>query len=506
MFLRRMILTPSGLAFCGLSLLYIFSAKGHIEIIDTEYSLRTARAIVNEGSLLIEPVDPALVESAPVVVNGKIYSKYGIGLPLIFIPFVLVAKAMAGITGMPVNEMEGFLISFYNIPFAIGGLYFFYKLSKLLGAEEKHALLGMIILGIGTMYWKYGNYDYSESAQMFFLLGGILFLFRGTNRDLLVSSLLLSCLILIKVVYVVLLPFIFLYLFHKGGGLRKNCLASLLRLGSALLLTGFALAISNYLRFGNPLETGYGKYAMGGWGWKYFRRDIVDIVFSLDRGCYAFNPILFAALPGWFFLGKKQRPVFFLILSISITFFLLMAFRHTWQGGWAWGARTIVPAIPLLWLPFVCAPPSNGWQRATVGILAVLSCYLQTASVCQKTQEYFVIYEQVQSRHPEVQGTMPSQLVGNIILFNHKLLGGSNDGNYLLSLWGADSVAQVSTVEYETFRGFNLWYSHLARRFSQPILHAGAVIFIGSLLGLMVLAIALMRQGNFSRSVKDDRD
>ena len=47
--------------------IFIFTAKGHLEIIDTEYSVRTALAVIEEGSMLIEAVDPAVLENAPKV-------------------------------------------------------------------------------------------------------------------------------------------------------------------------------------------------------------------------------------------------------------------------------------------------------------------------------------------------------------------------------------------------------------------------------------------------------
>lgn len=488
--------SPSALVFIGLTLLYLFSAKGHVEIIDTEYSIRTARAIVEEGSLLIEPVDPDLTKTAPVVVDGKIYSKFGIGLALIFLPFVLAAKTLSFLTGLQSEMLEGFLISFYNIPFALGGLYFFHRLARLLGAGEKHALLATILLGIGTIHWKYAVTDFSESTQIFFLLGSLFFFLRNKGHDLFLASAMLSGLILIKVAYVAFLPVFGLYLLHREKWKIETATKEMVRFSSTLIVLGLSLAIFNYLRFDSPWETGYGKSAVAGWGWDYFKRDIRGIIFSLDRGCYAFNPILFAALPGWFFLAKKHPSLCLLLFSITALFFVMMAFRHTWQGGWAWGARTIVPSVPLLWLPFVFTTPIKNWQRSAVGVLAILSCYLQTVSVCQKTQEYFVIRGMVESAHSEVQGQMPPQLTGNVLLFNFKLMGGGSEGNYPLAIFGSNSSEIVSTADKETFRGFNLWYSHSARRFSLPILHLGMIIFIGALALLLFLAASYLRPDN----------
>ena len=62
-------------------IIYFFSAKGHVEIIDTEYSIRTALSVIEEQSLLIDPPDQnALINFPDNNHAHKIYSKYGIGL------------------------------------------------------------------------------------------------------------------------------------------------------------------------------------------------------------------------------------------------------------------------------------------------------------------------------------------------------------------------------------------------------------------------------------------
>ena len=119
-----------------LTFVYLITAKGHIEIVDTEYSIRTALSIIENGSFLIEPPDslnePAVrylrsLSDTPITpeTQGKIYSAYGIGLSVIFIPFVLASKTLSYFTGIDLRLILNFTLSFYNIPFAILGLYFF---------------------------------------------------------------------------------------------------------------------------------------------------------------------------------------------------------------------------------------------------------------------------------------------------------------------------------------------------------------------------------------------
>lgn len=84
--------------FVWIALLYLLTAKGHLEVIDTEYSVRTAESIIYHGSMRIEPVDEKVIGvSVNPSSDGRIYSQYGIGLAVLFIPFVTAGRILASI-------------------------------------------------------------------------------------------------------------------------------------------------------------------------------------------------------------------------------------------------------------------------------------------------------------------------------------------------------------------------------------------------------------------------
>ena len=97
-----------------------------MEIVDTEYSVRTAKAIIENGTMLIEPIFKDQRNNIPLVPGtDKIYSQYGIGILAIFIPVILMAKLFSLASGLDETLLSHFILSFYNIPFAILGLWNF---------------------------------------------------------------------------------------------------------------------------------------------------------------------------------------------------------------------------------------------------------------------------------------------------------------------------------------------------------------------------------------------
>ena len=200
-------------------LLMLFSAKGHLEIIDTEYSVRTAIALVEDGSMLIDVVDDEALEVTPKIHGtDKIYSQYGLGLVAIFLPIVIVGKLISTALAIDQRIVIDFLVSFYNVPFAILGLYFFRSILVRLGTSQAKATSCMLLLFCCTGFWKYSVTDFSEITQVAFLLGAINSLLLKKSSKWKHVSFWLALLVMIKLVYILLLPIFFIYAIWSETG------------------------------------------------------------------------------------------------------------------------------------------------------------------------------------------------------------------------------------------------------------------------------------------------
>ena len=453
---------------------YMLTAKGHVEIIDTDYSLSTARAILEDGSLLIEPPDPAVGAHASVLIDGKMYSKYGIGLVLIFLPIVAFAKGMSLLPGLQEAQVTGFLVSFYNLPFAVGALYFFYRICRQLGAKKRAACLTTLVMGVGTSFWKYTVTDFSEVTQLCLMLGAVFYVFRSENNDMVKASVFFSGLFLLKLANIVIWGPLALYLFLRHGfcmhGAKKVAVFA-----SVVFFTGLFLLLYNYLRFGSPLSTGYG-YAGPIFTMEYFKRDIIGFFTSPQRGIFHYNPILLAALFIWpAFLRKFTKEGICFIL-ITLVWSTMMASWASYQGGWAWGNRLLLPLIPIILLPLAFINLEKKWKAGVLFAVFLVSFCVQLVSVFQHTHEYFVILSEMDA-DPEVaphKRGMPPQFLGNAILLHQKLSGRSGEYSYQAFL-GENTHKDlankiISTHQYDSYQGLHAWPFHLATFLGQPIL------------------------------------
>ena len=94
-------------------LVCMFSAKGYIEVSDTAFSLQTAQAIVTHGQLDIPYVEGATLRGP----DGRSYSKYGLGLPLYYVPWVAASDALSSFAaGTRIDGVFCFPLRTFRLP------------------------------------------------------------------------------------------------------------------------------------------------------------------------------------------------------------------------------------------------------------------------------------------------------------------------------------------------------------------------------------------------------
>jgi hypothetical protein len=461
--------------------IYVFCAKGYIQVSDTFFSLQTAEAVVERGQLNIPYAEGGTLTWR----DGRSYSKYGIGLPLYYIPIVAVSRPLSRITGLPKPEMTWFLISFANIPFAILTLIFFARLLRLLGIPEIHAGLLVVALGLGTLAWPYAVSDLSEAMQMSLLMLAVYGVIRRSKPALLAGGFAFAWLILVKLIYVVFLPVFAIYLSTRPGELRDR-LKTLASFTFPFLVGCCFLAWLNVVRFGSPLESGYGSES-GRFYPSQLWHTIPKLLVSFDKGMFVFCPILILGVLGWKDFFQRRRAEAMLCLALIVVSLIWAASWWSWYGGWSWGPRLLVPTIPLWLLPgaFLLERVQSRRRLAIFAAVTLVSIILQVPGVLVKDQEIHQIKEAMLT--PAEQIAAPSDYVAAYILLKHKLV--LHNELYRISEFGSPGNGALDLTRYRTFRGLNVWTELSARQFNKP------AIRLLPILGLLVVIFLAVQIG-----------
>jgi hypothetical protein len=441
-------------------LVYLFSAKGYIVASDTLFSLGTAQTLIDHGRLDI----PYVADYTLMSHDGKSYSKYGFGLPMYYIPLVAVSEALSRLTHLPPADLAGFLISFANIPFAILTLVLFAKLLRLFKVNEVYVWLLPLALGLGTLIWQYSGIDPSEEMQMGLLLLAIYGVARRTPKAIVFGGIGFAWLFLVKLVYVVFFPMLLLYLITRPEPWRHRIRNTAL-FTFPLFLAGCFDAFLNRIRFGNPLESGYGSEASR-FIFSQLPLTVPKLLLSLDKGLFIFCPILILGLFGWKRFASRYRPEAILFGSLILVNLFLSAAWWSWMGGWSSGPRLLVPLIPLWLLPvafWLDRRQSKVLFRVFVALLFI-SIIAQIPGILVRDSEILEIKENMLTA--QEQREAPSDYAMGWILLRHKLV--EHNEVYRLSEFNLPGNREVNLTGKRTFTGLNIWTEEVARLENRP--------------------------------------
>jgi hypothetical protein len=326
--------------------------SGHLESIDGLLLYRQAEALAYGHSLHF---------STPLWWGGVITtSKYGIGLSLLYVPGLLVWSWLQPYTPVQAGHSYDFALLYADplytaaaapVHIAVAALsaYFVARLLDLLGYGRKIALWGMALFGLASPAIVYARGDWAQP------LAGLCWVVaidaaiscrrHTTRRDLLLCSLALSYAVLTRPVEGSLLFPAVLLLFDPDN--TGSILTLWRSYGFVTLCFSAAIVITllvNWGRYGSPFDTGYSGE---GWTtplWAGLEGSLLSPGWGLP---WQFPAVLLVPV-GFSRLWRSGKQRIALALGALIVAQLVnTATWHDWAGGWNWGLRLFVPALPL---------------------------------------------------------------------------------------------------------------------------------------------------------------
>jgi hypothetical protein len=139
----------------------------------------------------------------------------------------------------------------------------------------------------------------------------------------------------------------------------------------ALAAAPFLLAWGwyNHLRYGAPWRLGY--YEDEGFIYP-FTRGLYGLLLSPGRGLLWYAPLVLLAVFG-FRAAWRRYPVVAAVAAVILLVRPLFYASWAWDGGWTWGPRFLVPAMPALLIGVVeVVRRFRGWPRFPQVIVAIV--------------------------------------------------------------------------------------------------------------------------------------
>jgi hypothetical protein len=380
---------PAYILFFFISL-YILTAQGSIQTSDGRIMYLLTQSMVERQKVSF--FENYLISSKVSVTKGskEQYSKYGLGLSLMAVPFYLVGKALSALLNIPADFATMFCVSLINptITAVTCMMLYLFALRRLKFSHQVATVLALAY-GLTTMAWAQSEDFMSDPATGFLLLCASYFITDTSKsiRSIILAGLLLGMAVFVRLTSVIAIP---LYLVYLGLEWKesaskniKGLVLSLVRFVAPIAMFIFVIFIYNYVRFHNIFESGYDND---------FRPDIFTglygLLFSPGKSVFLYNPIVLIGLLGFRRLFKNHFNTAILFCLIALTQLCFYSAWGSWHGGNSWGPRFLLVVLPYLILPAGYVMEGFPKARWAAVSLAVLGFVIQVPSVLVNIARY----------------------------------------------------------------------------------------------------------------------
>jgi hypothetical protein len=315
----------------GTGLIYLAFLPPGIYSVDGNSILAVAESIVTRHSLTV-PVGLGIPGR-----NGQIYSSWYPLQSLLAVPFVMTASLASRVLHLPLHFVAAALVGVLPAVFTAATVALVGLISLQLESTPQAARRASLCFAAGTIAMVYARTFYADPLLSLLVAAGIYLVFVRSSRTILLASLVALLAVLAKPTGIFLAPALSTYLLLKKTPAR---LALTPVLGGGLGLVLYFLY--NYFRFANPFTFGQ--------PWIFslsaLPEGIAGLLFSPGRGIIWYCPAVLLAIPA-FRKAWKTKPIeALLIAAVFLVFLGLHSLYENWHGGWSWGPRYLLPALP----------------------------------------------------------------------------------------------------------------------------------------------------------------
>jgi len=332
---------------------YLLTMRGTHTSVDDIPRYNLTDALLSKGTIQIPPS----IMAAATTVDGRVYSKYGIGMSLVMAPLWFAGQGLARIAPEALQgameQPRVFAMSTTNQWLGALACSLLFLIVLRIGFRERTALLIALTTGFGSMLWLNSQTSF-ENVLVVVLIETVVLALIGTGTLMRLATAGAGA----------AMGFVFLtrwadgWIFAPGAiallagrlrrdaGERRHTVAIILAF-TVPLLVGIGLAmVYNYIRFYDLFELGYDD---DNTSWRFLPVGLFGFLFSPTKSVFVFTPLLILAVAGfgrlWRRLGGRFRAagLFWMIGAPLVAY----SGFETWDGGWCFGPRYLLPSVVL---------------------------------------------------------------------------------------------------------------------------------------------------------------
>ncbi len=343
---------------------------------DSLYALAKATVPTKEFVMGLQPLP-----------NGKVISKYPLGVALGQLPWFLGAHLYAQLHGDPANGFSAPYQQSIMIAGLVYGLLGLWIVRKLLRRyfDDRTTAWALAGVGLGTNFFAYATYDAGMSHSALFMWQAALLYCTARWYDTfrprwaVGMGLFLGLAVLCRFTEALYVLVPLAWGITSWAALRQRGALLLAQAGPLGRAAVVALAVlSLQLLFWRVASGHWLVYGYGQERFDFAHPHILDGLFSFRKGWLLYTPLAALMLLG---LGAARRRVSAAVAPILVLLPVLLFVTFSWEQWWYGGgfsARPLVSLYPLLALPLAAllAEVRRGSPRALVRVAITLCIVL----------------------------------------------------------------------------------------------------------------------------------
>lgn len=357
-------------------LVYLATADGTLTTTDAVVTFELTRSIVEEGTFALP--GNLLGMDAHRGIDDRYYSPFGLIPSLFNIPFFLIGRTIVD-WGLQLGRPDTLPKAAVALSQTLVVAFLTTQVFRLalMVASTRAAVMAAVTCAFGSVLWPYALFGFNQPLAAVMLTGALIAALRGvresSNRGLYAAGGWLGLGLLTRHELALAGAPIGAWILMASDGTIGDRVRRVLRM-SAGLGAGLVVWLTyNYVRFGNPIDSGFLRDPVPGFG-SSMTAGLAGLLFSPGASIFLYSPFALAGAAGLIVLFRRDRRAAFLLTAVTLTMTLFYATLGNWIGGRSYGSRYLLIVIPLLgagWAAMLDTWPGVRRRRAFLAVLVI---------------------------------------------------------------------------------------------------------------------------------------